>query len=797
MFALAADVSLRIVAAAAAVGLVLVVLRVRSGAARHAAWSAVLVAMLTMPVLMVIVPPVAVPVPSALALNFDTIGGEPNPYAPPETRMNPIFAERQSSVAPTSRALEAKASPPWRPTFRSGYQIAVVALYVAGALFFFVRIAAGWILARRLVARAIRVECDNRAPVFESPAVATPMTTGIGSPCVLLPVTWREWPEDKLRAVLAHENAHIVRRDSLVALLAQANRAIFWFHPLAWWLERTLAVTAEHACDETAARQVGQPRRYAEVLLDMADAVRLRGHRVSWQTIGVDGSGLLSTRIDRLLKGDALARMSRVQRVAVAVGCAAVLVLAIACRQQIAAAPLRPDPEVQKQIDDNKAREERHRAALAMTVAEAAALERTLEASPDNVEAREKLIIFYDQAGKATWEEKLAGIRKHTLWRIAHLPATNLWIPHISKRYDPEGYAEAKRLWLEQTSNPGVTARTLGRAAAFLGTYDKPVAEELLIRAQRMEPEGPWSDRLGDLYAHAIVGSVDPRYGALDASEAQSAFAAEARRKLEATSDPKLLAAAGRTLMRWSATAVSADGLARRYLERAATLDPQHGWARNALDDERHYERRRAIRSRLEAAGARDKFDEFSDATYAAISALPAEDRLFYLPGAAEGAYMRAEYIDYTAREKPEAEQAQARTRAAQGFARARQYAADALALAPNHQQTAQDNDVIYRAETVLGVLALKDGDRKAAVAHMRTAGAAPISDAGRNTSRFGLRARLAEYLLRAGERASVAEYLEKSAERTLSERDRLLKDAERIRAGVMPLSYQYAEARR
>ena len=580
MFALAADISLRIVAAAAAVGLVLVVLRVRSGAARHAAWSAVLLAMLTMPGLMAIVPRVEVPVPSTLALDFGGIAGEPNPYEPLETPASPDFTEPQPSVAVTSPALEAKESPS-RLAF--DWRMAVGALYAAGALFFFARIAAGWILARRLIARAIRVACDNRAPVFESPAVATPMTAGIVSPCVLLPVTWREWPEDKLQAVLAHENAHIARRDSLVALLAHANRAIFWFHPLAWWLERTLAVTAEHACDETAARQVGQPRRYAEVLLDMAEAVRLRGHRVSWQTIGVDGSGLLGKRIDRLLKGDVMARMSAVQRVAVAVGCAAVLVLAIACRQQVAAEPLRPDPEVQKQIDSNNARMQRHRAAVAMTAAEAAALEQTLAANPDDLEAREKLIIFYDQAGKATWEEKLAGIRKHALWRIAHLPETDLWIPNISKRYDPEGYAQAKQLWLEQTSKPDVTPKTLARAAAFLSAYDKPVAEELLLRAQRMEPAGPWSDRLADLYARAIAGSVDPRSGATDAAEAQSAFAVEARRKLEASSDPNLLAAAGYALRRWSAPAVSDDGFGRRCLERAATLDPQNARARSAL----------------------------------------------------------------------------------------------------------------------------------------------------------------------------------------------------------------------
>ena len=42
-----------------------------------------------------------------------------------------------------------------------------------------------------------------------------------------------------------------------------------------------------------------------------------------------------------------------------------------------------------------------------------------------------------------------------------------------------------------------------------------------------------------------------------------------------------------------------------------------------------------------------------------------------------------------------------------------------------------------------------------------------------------------------------MADYLEKSAERFLPERDRLLKDAGQVRAGVMPLSYQHAEARR
>jgi hypothetical protein len=814
MFGLIADMSLRIVAAAAAVGFVLAVLRVRSGAARHAAWSAVLAVMVTMPALMAIVPVVHVPHLSSLAPDPGAIAGEPDPYdvlaTPPR---EPGITEWQQPAAASASDIPRARSAAIRPPF--DWQAVAVAVYAAGLLFFLVRLAGGWLLARRLVAGATRVACDNPAPVYESRAVATPLTTGVLSPCVLLPATWRTWPGDKLDAVLAHENAHIVRRDSLVAMVAHVNRAVFWFHPLAWWLERTLAVTAEHACDEAAARQVGEPRRYAEVLLDMSEAVRLRGRRVSWQAIGVDGSGLLGARIERVLRGDGWTRMSGARRAAVAVGCAAVLVLAVACRQQIAAEPLRPDPEVQRQIDDNKARSERHRAAVAMSADEAAALEAALETNPDDLYARESLIIFYDQSGKVTWEEKLAGIRRHALWRIAHLPETDLWIPSISGRYDPEGYAQAKKLWLEQTSRPDVSAHTLGRAAMFLGAHDKPIAEELLLRARRMEPSGPWTDRLADLYARAIVGYVDPRSGSPDPAEAGSPFAVEAQRTLEASGDPDLLAATGHALLlRYPrpAVAVGADALGRRLLERATTLNPRNPRARRALATVRHSERSREIQSRLAEAGARDAFHEFTDTTYEAISALPEQDRFFCLPGAAESAYMRAENIDYNWRTgaksvftvadnidgvpRVKAESASPEALADQGWVRSRQYANDALALAERHRDSPGFGGVVYRAHVVLGVLALRDGNRPLAVEHMRRAAAAPAVDDAVLVPE-GLRARLVEYLLREGERESVAEFLETSAERFSFERDQLLEDAAQIRAGVMPMAFQYAEARR
>ena len=61
--------------------------------------------------------------------------------------MSPGFTESQPSVVVTSAALPAKGSPD-RLAF--DWRIAAMALYAAGALFFFVRIVVGWLLGRRL-----------------------------------------------------------------------------------------------------------------------------------------------------------------------------------------------------------------------------------------------------------------------------------------------------------------------------------------------------------------------------------------------------------------------------------------------------------------------------------------------------------------------------------------------------------------------------------------------------------------------------------------------------------------------
>ena len=57
---------------------------------------------------------------------------------------------------------------------------------------------------------------------------------------------------------------HIVRRDNLLALMQMLVSAVFWFHPLVWWIGARLVDERERACDERVlapGRRPGNLRR--------------------------------------------------------------------------------------------------------------------------------------------------------------------------------------------------------------------------------------------------------------------------------------------------------------------------------------------------------------------------------------------------------------------------------------------------------------------------------------------------------------------------------------------------------
>ncbi len=91
---------------------------------------------------------------------------------------------------------------------------------------------------------------------------------GIFRPVLLWPVRISEHLQDShLRAIVAHEVAHVQRRDNLAAALHMTVEAIFWFHPMVWWLGARLVEERELACDEEVLRLGNPPSIYAESIL--------------------------------------------------------------------------------------------------------------------------------------------------------------------------------------------------------------------------------------------------------------------------------------------------------------------------------------------------------------------------------------------------------------------------------------------------------------------------------------------------------------------------------------------------
>ena len=399
--------------------------------------------------------------------------------------------------------------------------------------------------------------------MYESAEVTVPMTVGAIRPVIVLPVAWKTWDSDTLAAIVAHEAAHVRRHDPSINFAAHLNRAIFWFHPLAWWLERKLAVTAEHACDEAAARAIDSADRYAEILVEMADVVRRNRGRLAWQAVGVHGAGLLDSRIDRLLRDDAFDRTSRGKKIAAWIGCVLAIASVVACRQQIAATPLRADPALAMRLAEQDEQRKRFEASRDMTEEQADALEQRIASNPDDFDARGQLVTYYRTSSKVAWDKKVPGLRRHALWLIEHRPDDDVQAPALSPQFDPEGFAAAKKLWEAHLARPDVSPFLVFRAASFFAPHDKPYAEQLMLRGMAMDPDSAalkarmprdvggyqWPNQLSSLYGAALRGS-ESAWGTYNdlrthLDRVNSPYAKQVRDRLEATTDARLLARVG------------------------------------------------------------------------------------------------------------------------------------------------------------------------------------------------------------------------------------------------------------
>src|SRR5579864_1086643 len=105
-----------------------------------------------------------------------------------------------------------------------------------------------------------------------SDAVQIPTAIGFIRPAVVLPSwTLRELSAAELHALVLHELAHLCRWDDWTNLAQKILRALFFFHPAVWWVERRLSLEREMACDDIVLAQTANPRAYAQCLVSLAE----------------------------------------------------------------------------------------------------------------------------------------------------------------------------------------------------------------------------------------------------------------------------------------------------------------------------------------------------------------------------------------------------------------------------------------------------------------------------------------------------------------------------------------------
>ena len=287
MLEMLAGAALRSVLLAAAVGLGLKLSRTRNPHVRLTAWTMVLIASLLMP---------ATTKLAARALPDMAL---PLPRVPPMAPFVPdILRDRQPMVTAAHR--EVMAADTITPASRHvlaapGWRIAALLLYIAVSAALIMRLIVGLTLSWRIMrsAKRVREQWTGRYDVRTSARIASPATFGR---VILLPGDHTTWSSEKRSAVLAHEGAHVAHGDFAVQIAASVNRAMFWFNPLSWWLQRQLSVLAEAASDDAAIAGLDDRIGYAEILLDIS----CRGQRLP-SAVAMARPATVGARIERIL----------------------------------------------------------------------------------------------------------------------------------------------------------------------------------------------------------------------------------------------------------------------------------------------------------------------------------------------------------------------------------------------------------------------------------------------------------------------------------------------------------------
>ena len=201
---------------------------------------------------------------------------------------NGLYFVLEGLVRPFPQASASQPASAFLSSLANIFPILIAAAWLCG----FIVVLLVWLLRYRKISAALRhavplregreVEALGRLAsvggvrkkidIFLSPASLEPGVLGIARPALVWPEGISDRLEDAhLEAILAHEVWHVRRHDNLAAMVHMLVEAIFWFHPLVWWLGARLVEERERACDEEVLQSGSARQVYAESILKICE----------------------------------------------------------------------------------------------------------------------------------------------------------------------------------------------------------------------------------------------------------------------------------------------------------------------------------------------------------------------------------------------------------------------------------------------------------------------------------------------------------------------------------------------
>jgi beta-lactamase regulating signal transducer with metallopeptidase domain len=227
------------------------------------------------------------------------------------------------STAPVASAMSRWAPSNWRWSTGAWLLLA----WSIGSVVLLFRWLLQWMKLRAVVAAATPLEIEAPIPVREAATTFEPGICGIFSPVLLLPQGISTClTSTELDSVLEHELSHWWRRDNLTGALHMFVAAVFWFHPLVWWLGWRLVIERERACDEQVIQSGTERQIYAGAILKVC---RLYLEPPLLCTAGVSG-GTLRKRIEDIMTNQVGMRMHLAKKCLLSAAAAAAIAAPVA-----------------------------------------------------------------------------------------------------------------------------------------------------------------------------------------------------------------------------------------------------------------------------------------------------------------------------------------------------------------------------------------------------------------------------------------------------------------------------------